>query len=93
MGRAEDVTVAEYSPGMREAQDLTLIQMWQGEREGKNGKGERSYRQEEVLNPCAILHSTVLAIIKITVLSKPRGTTLSFLHEERTCTRHSEAGL
>ena len=44
MGRAEDVIVAEYSPGMREAQDLTLIQMWQGEREGKNEKGERSYR-------------------------------------------------
>lgn len=44
MGRAEDVIVAEHSPSMREAQDLTLIQMWQGEREGKNKEGERSYR-------------------------------------------------
>lgn len=46
MGRAEDVTVAQYSPGMLEAQDLTLIQMWEGER--KRGR-ERMKREKEAI--------------------------------------------
>lgn len=46
MGRAEDVTVAQYSPGMLEAQDLTLMQMWEGER--KKGR-ERMKREKEAI--------------------------------------------